>query len=127
MLARMFFVGGALALTIACDPTTPSGTTPDPDTEVDADTAVDADTVPCPSYWGGEFPPLQVDEWSYQGETVYLASPDCCDQYREVRDAETCEYICAPDGGFTGAGDGRCPRFLDEATFLRTVWVNPDE
>jgi hypothetical protein len=40
-------------------------------------------------------------------EPVYLLSPGCCDMFTELYD-ENCNYICAPSGGFTGKGDGKC-------------------
>ncbi len=34
-----------------------------------------------------------------------------------------CNLICAPDGGFTGNGDGRCPDgILSGIEFTKTVW-----
>jgi hypothetical protein len=41
----------------------------------------------------------------------YYALSGCCDQLNPVFDAEG-KYVCAPDGGFTGRGDGRCPAAL---------------
>jgi hypothetical protein len=59
-------------------------------------------------------PPAQVDEYVYQGKRVYLFSADCCDQYTQAFD-ENCNYICAPSGGITGKGDGRCADFINAA------------
>lgn len=129
MILRLAFLTSALALTIACDPTTPSGPVVDPDTEADTDadtTPRDASAIPCPQFWDTEFPPLQIDAWTYNGEAVLKASPDCCDQFSDLRSADTCEYICAPDGGFTGQGDMRCTDFFDTAVHVETVWVNPN-
>jgi hypothetical protein len=50
------------------------------------------------------------------GRTYYYAVSGCCDQLNPVYDAEG-RYVCAPDGGFSGRGDGRCP-----ADLLRTEW-----
>lgn len=122
MTARLLLLCSALAISVGCDPTTPTGGDPDPDTDSEV-----ADTLPCPEVFGGEFPPMQIDAWDYNGQRVYLSSPDCCDQYRVALNADTCEYICAPDGGFTGQGDMTCPDFFDEATHLETVWVNPEQ
>lgn len=66
-------------------------------------------------------PPAQVDEYLYNGKRVYLFSSDCCDQYNQLYDA-SCNYICAPSGGITGKGDGKCSDFKTAAQFIRTVW-----
>lgn len=66
-------------------------------------------------------PPAQVDEYRYNGRRVFLFSSNCCDQFNEVVD-ENCNYLCAPSGGFTGKGDGRCRDFSDKAQLVRTVW-----
>jgi hypothetical protein len=50
------------------------------------------------------------------GRVYYYAGSGCCDQLNAVYDAEG-EYVCAPDGGFTGRGDGRCP-----ADFVGIEW-----
>ncbi|MEI2823291.1 MAG: hypothetical protein V9F02_07665 [Chitinophagaceae bacterium] len=66
-------------------------------------------------------PPAQVDEYLYQGKKVFLFSSDCCDQYHYLYD-ENCNVICAPSGGFTGHGDGKCANFFNEAQHIRLVW-----
>jgi len=66
-------------------------------------------------------PPAEVNEYIYQGKHVYLFSADCCDQYNELYD-ESCNYICSPFGGFSGAGDGKCTDFSSTAQFVRLVW-----
>ena len=66
-------------------------------------------------------PPAQVDEYDYNGEKVYGFSLGCCDMFYEVYNAN-CESICAPSGGFTGRGDGRCPDFNQNAKLIRVVW-----
>jgi len=48
-----------------------------------------------------------VYRYENHGEKVYLISPGCCDMFTELYDEE-CNYICAPSGGFTGKGDGKC-------------------
>jgi hypothetical protein len=70
--------------------------------------------------------PLQVDEYRHAGKTVYYVTADCCDFYNIVYDA-SCNYICAPNGGFTGKGDGKCPDFFKEATMVRTVWKKEEK
>ena len=66
-------------------------------------------------------PPAEVTEYMYAGKKVYLFSADCCDQYNELYD-ENCNYICAPTGGITGKGDGKCADFATSAQLVRVVW-----
>lgn len=66
-------------------------------------------------------PPAQVNEYTYNGQQVFLFSSNCCDQYNEVYDAN-CNYVCAPSGGITGKGDGKCSDFLENAKHIRLVW-----
>jgi hypothetical protein len=66
-------------------------------------------------------PPQSIWRYEYNGETVYYIPPQCCDQYSILQDAE-CEIICAPDGGFTGHGDGNCPDFFTNRTDEKLVW-----
>lgn len=51
---------------------------------------------------------IAVWEWPYQGRTVYEIQAGCCDRFNELYDAQG-TYLCAPSGGFTGRGDGKCP------------------
>ncbi len=55
-------------------------------------------------------PPAQVWKWEVDGEKYYYITSDCCDQYNNLFN-ESCELVCAPDGGITGNGDGNCPDF----------------
>lgn len=66
-------------------------------------------------------PPAQVEEYRFEGKRVFLFSSNCCDQFNELVD-ETCHYVCAPSGGFTGKGDRKCPTFKDSAQLIRVVW-----
>lgn len=66
-------------------------------------------------------PPAEVYEYSYKGKQVFYFSSNCCDQYNVVYD-DQCNYICAPSGGITGKGDGKCPDFADSARKIRLVW-----
>lgn len=58
-------------------------------------------------------PPAQVWKWEVDGQTYYYFTSPCCDQYNYLYD-ENCKVVCAPDGGFTGRGDGKCPVFKGE-------------
>lgn len=66
-------------------------------------------------------PPARVNEYRYRGKRVFLFSSSCCDQYNEVVD-ENCNLVCAPSGGLTGRGDGKCAGFNDSAMLVRLVW-----
>ena len=66
-------------------------------------------------------PPAEVNEYVYQDKHVFLFSSNCCDQFNVVYD-ENCKVVCAPSGGFTGKGDGKCPGFSENARFVRLVW-----
>jgi hypothetical protein len=66
-------------------------------------------------------PPATVHEYIYQGKHVYLFSSDCCDQYNQLVD-ENCNSLCAPSGGITGKGDGKCADFSAAAQLVKLVW-----
>lgn len=66
-------------------------------------------------------PPAEVNEYTYNGQQVFLFSSPCCDQYNMLYDAN-CNTLCAPSGGFTGKGDNKCPDFKDKAKHVRVVW-----
>ncbi len=70
--------------------------------------------------------PIQVDEYLFKGKKVYLFTAPCCDFYNEVYD-ENCKKICAPTGGFTGAGDGKCTEFFKEAKLVKNIWKGKTE
>lgn len=65
--------------------------------------------------------PVQVDEYLYNGKTVYLITAHCCDQFNILYD-ENCKEICAPSGGFTGRGDGKCKDFDSTAKHVKLIW-----
>lgn len=56
-------------------------------------------------------PPAKVWKWEINGQTFYYITSDCCDQFNYLYD-EDCNIVCAPDGGFSGMGDGNCPKFM---------------
>lgn len=66
-------------------------------------------------------PPQSIWRYDYQGRAVYYVPPQCCDQFSMLYDS-TGATICAPDGGFTGGGDGRCPDFFTVRTREELVW-----
>ncbi len=66
-------------------------------------------------------PAAEVKEYNYAGRRVFYFSSDCCDQYNTIVD-ENCNLICAPSGGITGKGDGKCADFSEIAREVRVVW-----
>lgn len=69
-------------------------------------------------------PPAEVNEYIYNGQRVFLFSSNCCDQYIMLYNG-ACVYICAPSGGYTGKGDGKCADFYESAKHVRLVWKDP--
>ena len=65
--------------------------------------------------------PQSVVEYMYKGKKVYYIVMPCCDFFNEVYD-ENCRYLGAPDGGFTGKGDGKLPDFSTEAKPGKEIW-----
>lgn len=66
-------------------------------------------------------PPAFVEEYMYQDMRIFVFSAPCCDNFSSAYDSD-CNYVCAPSGGFTGRGDGKCPGFQKEAKLIRVVW-----
>lgn len=64
---------------------------------------------------------IAIYRYKYQKRYVYFGLSDCCDFYNLLFD-QTCQVICAPNGGFTGGGDGKCPNFFNEATEKTELW-----
>jgi hypothetical protein len=66
-------------------------------------------------------PPQSIYRCEYKNQTVYYVPAQCCDQFSALYDAEG-KVICAPDGGFTGGGDGRCKDFGKESKNKVLIW-----
>jgi len=66
-------------------------------------------------------PPAKVYSYFYDGKKVYFVPARCCDIRSELYD-ENCNLLCAPDGGFSGSGDGNCADFFQTRTDERLVW-----
>jgi hypothetical protein len=66
-------------------------------------------------------PPLSVWKYQYNGQTVYYVPAHCCDITSVVYDAQGAA-LCAPDGGITGQGDGKCTDFFDTRTNGQLIW-----
>lgn len=65
--------------------------------------------------------PQKVLEYVYKGKKVYYVEMPCCDFFNEVYD-DKCNLLGAPDGGFTGKGDGKLPDFHEKATNEKLIW-----
>lgn len=70
---------------------------------------------------GKSDPPATITRWNYNGKTVWGIPAPCCDQFNVVVD-DSCKTVCAPSGGITGRGDGKCPDFQSKATGETQVW-----
>lgn len=68
--------------------------------------------------------PQRVLEYVYKSKKVYYVVMPCCDFFNEVYD-DKCNFLGAPDGGFTGKGDGKIPDFFEEAKSEKLVWGTP--
>ncbi len=69
-------------------------------------------------------PALAVWRYSYKGRKVYYLPPQCCDQYSQLYN-EAGKLLCAPDGGKTGHGDGKCPNFFKLRKSGKLIWQDP--
>jgi len=65
-------------------------------------------------------PPSQVWKWETEGQTFYYVNAACCDHFSTLYN-ENCNIVCAPDGGITGRGDGKCPEFPKD-TKRTLIW-----
>ena len=66
-------------------------------------------------------PPAEVYEYNYLNKKAYYFTSDCCDQYNFLYD-NNCNVICAPDGGLTGGGDGKCADFNEAKREGKLIW-----
>ena len=66
-------------------------------------------------------PPAQIELYDYNNQKIYVVSADCCDFFSSAFN-ENCEFVCAPSGGFTGRGDGKCSDFNEKAKLVSIVW-----
>ncbi len=66
-------------------------------------------------------PPLSIWQYEYNGQVVYFVPAHCCDITSIVYDAQG-TVLCAPDGGITGKGDGKCSDYFDTRTNEQLIW-----
>jgi hypothetical protein len=68
-------------------------------------------------------PPGSIWRYNYKGVIVFYVPPSCCDVPSELYKSDG-DLICAPDGGMTGDGDGRCPDFFQTRSEELNVWTD---
>jgi uncharacterized protein DUF6970 len=66
-------------------------------------------------------PPAFIARYTYQNQVVYYVAPRCCDIWSTLY-TSTGAVLCAPDGGLSGEGDGRCPDFAARRRDELIVW-----
>lgn len=66
-------------------------------------------------------PAAKIFSYQYKGQTVYYIPPRCCDIPSTLFDAN-CTILCAPDGGISGGGDGKCADFFTARTAEKLIW-----
>ncbi len=75
-------------------------------------------------------PPAKIIRYTNARRSYYYIPPAAGDQFSALYNSVGRE-ICAPDGGITGAGDGKCPAFVPRMLNSRTpgeiVWQDARE
>jgi hypothetical protein len=66
-------------------------------------------------------PPASVWKYNYRGRVVFYVPASCCDNFSELYDSDG-TFICSPDGGLAGGGDGKCSDFFSKRTDEVRVW-----
>ncbi len=66
-------------------------------------------------------PPASISRCTYGNRTVYYRPPRCCDIPGVLWD-ENGKFVCSPDGGMTGRGDGKCPDFHAAKKECVIIW-----
>ncbi len=75
-------------------------------------------------------PPAKILRYTYSRRSYYYVPPAAGDQFSALYNAVG-KHVCAPDGGITGMGDGKCPSFVQKMFANRTpgkvVWQDSRE
>ena len=75
-------------------------------------------------------PPARILRYTYARRSYYYLPPAAGDQFSSLYNSGGKE-ICAPDGGITGMGDGKCPSFVRKMLSSRkpgkVVWQDSRE
>ncbi|TGE09941.1 DUF6970 domain-containing protein [Hymenobacter fodinae] len=104
-------------------------------TACNADLSEDAAAPPCPADFSvtlieqlkqkpKQNPAVEVTQYTYKGNTVYLVTGGCCDNFNYLFD-HCGNVLCAASGGPAGKGDGRCTDFSTTATNPVLLWRDP--
>ena len=75
-------------------------------------------------------PPAKIIRYASADGSYYYVPPAAGDQFSSLYDSAG-KQICAPDGGVTGGGDGKCPSFVRKMLSSRDpgeiVWQDTRE
>ena len=75
-------------------------------------------------------PPAKIIRYTNAHRSYYYVPPAAGDQFSSLYNSAG-KQICAPDGGMTGGGDGKCPSFVRKMLFSRDpgkiVWQDTRE
>ena len=75
-------------------------------------------------------PPAKIIRYTNARRSYYYVPPAAGDQFSALYNSAG-KQICAPDGGITGGGDGKCPSFVRKMLFSRDpgkiVWQDTRE
>jgi hypothetical protein len=75
-------------------------------------------------------PPVKILRYTYSRRPYYYVPPAAGDQFSALYNAAGKE-VCAPDGGLTGKGDGKCPSFvrkmLSSRVPAKVIWQDTRE
>ncbi len=66
-------------------------------------------------------PPASISRCVYGSRVVYYRPPRCCEIPGILWD-ENGKFVCSPDGGLTGRGDGKCPHFHAVKKNCAIIW-----
>jgi hypothetical protein len=66
-------------------------------------------------------PPAKIIQQRFEGKLYYYLPAKCCDMYSSLYTADG-DFVCSPDGGFAGIGDGKCPDFVRQMEGEKVVW-----
>jgi len=73
-------------------------------------------------------PPAKIVHYRHAGKSYYYLPPQCCDQFSTLYNSQG-RVVCAPDGGYSGKGDGKCPPFvydlLQACNRGQVIWQDP--
>lgn len=70
--------------------------------------------------------PMTIRQFEYQDAVVYHFASQCCDQFNYLYDTIG-NVICAPDGGISGRGDGKCSDFAKTSIAGSIIWEDKKE